>query len=84
MNHCSSLKSGVNMASMLTKVIESAIEKAVKNYASSDCGEVQLGRVGPCAALEGVDQEGNKEWRGWCTYIWIPRVFKVGTCQGKG
>ena len=34
MNHCSSLKSGVNMASMLTKVIESAIEKAVKNYAA--------------------------------------------------
>ena len=34
MNHCSSLKSGVNMASMLTKVIESAIEKAVKNYAT--------------------------------------------------
>ena len=34
MNQCSSLKSGVNMASMLTKVIESAIEKAVKNYAT--------------------------------------------------
>ncbi len=34
MNYCSSLKSGVNMASMLTKVIESAIEKAVKNYAA--------------------------------------------------